>query len=115
MQKTSQTRVHTRGTPKRLKQKRVKNSKVEFSEKAEKFVRRKGVREVGGKSGYVFSTQKLCQQFSQDRGSNGRSCSYLSQEVVKPGQGGGGRGGGAEKSCWINKQSHLDIDRTTHN
>ncbi len=47
----------TRGTPKLLKQKRIKNSKVEFSEKAEKFVRRKGVREVGGKSGYVFSTQ----------------------------------------------------------
>ncbi len=44
----------TRGTPKRLKQKRIKNSKVEFSEKAEKFVRRKGVREVGSKSGYVF-------------------------------------------------------------
>jgi hypothetical protein len=46
----------TRGTPKRLKQKRVKNSKVEFSEKAEKFVKRKGVREVGGKSGYTVRT-----------------------------------------------------------
>ena len=57
VQKTSQTRFDTRGTPKRLKQKRIKNSNVEFSEKAEKFVRRKGVREVGGKSGYVFSTQ----------------------------------------------------------
>ena len=44
----------TRGTPKRLKQKRIKNLNVEFSEKAEKFVMRKGVREVGGKSGYVF-------------------------------------------------------------
>jgi hypothetical protein len=47
----------TRGTPKRLKQKRIKNSNVEFSEKAEKFVRRKGVREVDSKSGYVLSTQ----------------------------------------------------------
>ena len=31
-------------------------SKVEFSEKAEKFVKRKGVREVGGKSGYTVRT-----------------------------------------------------------
>ena len=47
----------TRGTPKRLKQKRVENSKVEFSEKAEKFIRRKGVREVVAKVG-MFLTHK---------------------------------------------------------
>ncbi len=78
VQKHGRLGFDTRGTPTRLKQKRVKNSKVEFSEKAEKFVRRKGVREVGGKSGYVLSTQKSCRQFSQDRGSNRGPCSYLS-------------------------------------
>jgi hypothetical protein len=51
VQKHHRLECDTRGTQKRLKQKRVKNSKVESSEKAEKFVRRKGVREVGGKSG----------------------------------------------------------------
>ena len=42
-----------------MKQKLVKDSKVEFSEKAEKFVRRKEGRKVDGKTGYVFSTEKV--------------------------------------------------------
>jgi hypothetical protein len=38
-----------------MKQKRVKDSKVEFSEKAGKFVRRKGVQKVEGKTEYVLA------------------------------------------------------------
>ncbi len=41
VQKLSRLGFDARGTPRRMKQKRVKDSKVEFSEKAEKFVRRK--------------------------------------------------------------------------
>jgi hypothetical protein len=83
----------TRGTPKRLKQKRVKNWKVEFSEKAEKFVRRKGVCEVGSKSGFVFSTQSHANNLAKTEARTGtlflsilRSC--------KTGTGWGGGGGG---------------------
>ena len=61
----------TRGTPKRLKQKRIKNSKVEFSEKAEKFVSRKGVREVGGKSGYVFLAQSHANNLAKKENQTG--------------------------------------------
>ncbi len=55
MQKLRRLGSDTRGTPKRLKRKRVKNSKIEFSEKAEKLVMRKGVRKVDGECGYVLA------------------------------------------------------------
>ncbi len=85
----------TRGTPKRLKQNRIKNSKVEFSEKAEKFVRRKGYEKLAANVGMFFST-KSCQQFSQERESNRGPWAYLYWEIVNIGTGGGGgEGGGA--------------------
>ncbi len=55
VQKLSRLGFDTRGTPRRMKQKRVKDSKVEFSEKAGKFVRRKGVQKVEGKTEYVLA------------------------------------------------------------
>ena len=42
------------------KAKRIMNSKLEFSEKLRNLFDERGVREVGGKSEYVFST-KSCQ------------------------------------------------------
>jgi hypothetical protein len=62
-----------------MKQKRVKDSKVEFSDKAGKFVNmKKGYEKLAAKPGMVLAQKKSCQQFSQDTGSNRVPCSYLS-------------------------------------
>jgi hypothetical protein len=62
-----------------MKQKRIEDSKVEFSDRAEKFVKMKeGCKKLTAKAGYVLAQKKSCQQFSQDTGSNRRPCSYLS-------------------------------------
>jgi hypothetical protein len=61
----------TRGTPKRLKRKRVKDSKVEFSEKAEKFVRRKGVRKVDDECGYVLARKSHANNLAKTQAQTG--------------------------------------------
>jgi hypothetical protein len=79
VQKHSRLGFDARGTPRRMKQKRVENSKVEFSEKAEKFVKtKKGYEKLTAKPGMFLAQKKSCQQFSQDTGSNRVPCLYLS-------------------------------------
>ncbi len=79
VQKLSRLGFETRGTPRRMKQKRVEDSKVGFSEKAEKFVKtEKEYEKLTAKLGMFLAQKKSCQQFSQDTGSKRVPCSYLS-------------------------------------
>ena len=59
----------TRGTPRRVKQKRIMNSKVEFSEKLRNSFDERGYEKLAAKVSMFFSTRS-CQQFSQERESN---------------------------------------------
>ncbi len=60
VQKLSRLGFDARGKPRRMKQKRGKDSKVGFSEKAEKFVKTKeGYEKLTAKTGNVFSTEKV--------------------------------------------------------
>jgi hypothetical protein len=61
-----------------MKQKRVKNLKARFHERAEKFVETKeGYEKLSAKTGYVLAQKNSCQQFSQDTGTNRVPCLYL--------------------------------------
>ena len=71
----------TRGTPRRVKQKRIMNSKVEFSEKLRNLFEERGYEKLAAKVSMFFSTRS-CQQFSQEGESNRGPWVYLYQEIV---------------------------------
>jgi hypothetical protein len=61
----------TRGTPKRSERKRVRDSKEELSKKAEKFVRRKGVRKVDDECGYVLARKSHANNLAKTQAPTG--------------------------------------------
>ncbi len=71
MQKLRRLGFDTRGTPKRIERKRVRDSKEEFSEKAEKFVRRKGERKVDDECGYVLARKSHANNLAKTQARTG--------------------------------------------
>jgi hypothetical protein len=60
VQKLSRLGFDARGTPRRMKQKRVRNSKARFHERGERFVETKeGYKKLSAKTGDVFAQEKV--------------------------------------------------------
>jgi hypothetical protein len=72
VQKLSKLGFHARGTPKRMKQKRVRNSKARFHERVGEFVETKEwCKKAVGKTGYVLAQKSHANYLTKTRARTG--------------------------------------------